>query len=122
MKEQIVSETLAAEATVAEVARRHELDRSLVYRWRREFGVAEHSGETTMFLPVEVSDERTASGQRPSEGAMGRTAVPGSGLIEIDLGRGRCVRVGADFATDALSRVLDVLERRPVRRSAGEAR
>ncbi|WP_244446837.1 transposase, partial [Rhizobium sp. YS-1r] len=40
-KEAIVSETLSVETTVMDVARRHDLDRSLVYRWRREFGVKE---------------------------------------------------------------------------------
>src|SRR3546814_5939900 len=39
IKERIVSETLAQGVTVTEVARRHEVDRSLVYRWRRELGV-----------------------------------------------------------------------------------
>ncbi|MFS8051143.1 transposase, partial [Rhizobium sp. BR 314] len=37
-KESIVSETLTGEMTVTEVARRHDVDRSLVYRWRRELG------------------------------------------------------------------------------------
>lgn len=39
LKEQIVSETLEPGVTVTEVARRHDVDRSLVYRWRRVFGV-----------------------------------------------------------------------------------
>jgi len=39
------------------------------------------------------------------------SAVRGS-IIEIDLGRGRCIRVDAQVDADALARVLDVLERR----------
>src|SRR3546814_17161478 len=39
IKERIVSETLAQGVTVPEVARRPEVDRSLVYRWRRELRV-----------------------------------------------------------------------------------
>lgn len=35
-KEAIVSETLNGDTSVADVARRHEIDRSLIYRWRRE--------------------------------------------------------------------------------------
>lgn len=38
LKERIVSETLEPGVTVTEVAHRHEVDRSLVYRWRRELG------------------------------------------------------------------------------------
>jgi transposase len=34
------------------------------------------------------------------------------GLIEIDLGNRRCIRVDAQVDADALARVLDVLERR----------
>lgn len=110
IREQIVSETLAAETTVTEVARRHDIDRSLVYRWRREFGVVGRVRETGMFLPVEVSNESAATGT-PSD-ATAEMAVADPGLIEIDLGSGRCVRVGAGFDADALSRVLDVLDRR----------
>lgn len=53
--------------------------------------------------------------------APGPVALPGSvkrrsrkaaGTIEIDLGSGRRVKVGADVDAAALARVLDVLERR----------
>ncbi|MBA2431689.1 MAG: transposase [Chthoniobacterales bacterium] len=103
IREQIVSETLAAETTVTEVARRHDVDRSQVYRWRRELGVAGRVRETGMFMPIEVSNESDATAEM---------AVADPGLIEIDFGGGRCVRVGAGFDADALSRVLDVLNRR----------
>jgi len=103
IREQIVSEMLAAETTVTEVARRHDVDRSQVYRWRRELGVAGRVRETGMFLPIEVSQESDPTAEM---------AVADPGLIEIDLGGGRCVRVGAGFDADALSRVLDVLNRR----------
>jgi transposase len=35
-----------------------------------------------------------------------------AGLIEIDLGDGRCIRVDANFNATTLARVLSVLERR----------
>lgn len=101
-KEAIVSETLIGEMTVTEVARRHDLDRSLVYRWRRELGVAERVEEPHAFVPVKVQ-------QAPD------TAIPAaaaSSAIEIDVGRGRSVRVNRDFDASTLSRVLDVLEGR----------
>lgn len=110
MREQIVSETLGAQTTVTEVARRHDVDRSLVYRWRREFGVVGRVRGTGMFLPVEVSDGGVAT--ETLSDAKVEMAVADPGLIEIVLGGGRCVRVGAGFDADALSRVLDVLGRR----------
>lgn len=110
MREQIVSETLGAQTTVTEVARRHDVDRSLVYRWRREFGVVGRVRGTGMFLPVEVSDGGVAT--ETFSDAKVEMAVADPGLIEIVLGGGRCVRVGAGFDADALSRVLGVLDRR----------
>lgn len=58
-----------------------------------------------MFLPVEVSNESATTAEM---------AIAYPDLIEIVLGDGRCVRVGAGFDADAdaLSRVLDVLGRR----------
>jgi transposase len=111
IREQIVSETLAAETTVTEVARRHDVDRSLVYRWRRQFGVVGRARETGMFLPVEVSDGGAAT-RTPQDTKAEMAAAADSGLIEIVLGGGRRVRVGVGFDADALSRVLDVLDRR----------
>ncbi|NDV89539.1 transposase [Aurantimonas aggregata] len=110
MKARIVSETLAPGMTVSEVARRHDLDRSLVYRWRRGFDIR-HAGKVGVFLPVAVTEEAVSTEPIRLDGAA---AAPDklSDRIEIDLGRGRCVRVGADVDADALSRVLDVLERR----------
>jgi transposase len=43
---------------------------------------------------------------------MGRASKGTRGLIEIDLGGGRRLKVDADVDADALSRVLDVLDRR----------
>ncbi|AGB73610.1 MULTISPECIES: IS66-like element accessory protein TnpA [Rhizobium] len=103
-KESIVSETLTGEMTVTEVARRHDVDRSLVYRWRRELGVAERAEEPRAFVPVKV--------QQAPDSAMGMPAATASSAIEIHVGRGRSVRVTRDFDASTLSRVLDVLEGR----------
>lgn len=78
IREQIVSETLAAETTVTEVARRHDVDRSLVYRWRRQFGVVGRARESGMFLPVEVSDGGTAT--RTPQDTKAEMAVADPGL------------------------------------------
>jgi transposase len=101
-KEAIVSETLNGDTTVADVARRHEIDRSLVYRWRREFGVVENAGARMGFVPVKVETP---------DFPEGRTARLQPCPIEIHVGHGRSVRVGIGFDQATLSRVLDVLER-----------
>ncbi|RVP51020.1 IS66 family insertion sequence hypothetical protein, partial [Sinorhizobium meliloti] len=79
-KEAIVSETLNGDTSVADVARRHEIDRSLVYRWRREFGVVENAGARMEFVPVKV-----ATPDFPE----GCTARLQPCRIEIDVGHGR---------------------------------
>jgi transposase len=104
-KERIVSETLEPGVTVTEVARRHGVDRSLVYRWRREFGV-ERRTSGSRFLPVTV--EADASGGATAASASGRD---GSETIEIVLPDGVCIRVGASVRHEALSRVLRALGR-----------
>jgi transposase len=103
-KEAIVSETLSGETTVTDVARRYDVDRSLVYRWRREFGVAERLEEPCAFVPVKV--------QQAADAAIAMPGAATSSAIEIHVGRGRLVRVNRDFDASTLSRVLDVLEGR----------
>jgi transposase len=91
LKEQIVSETLEAGVTVTEVARRHDIDRSLVYRWRRTFGVRRGRGAPA-FLPVEVAGAPGAV-VGPSPSMTPSVPAPGAGRIEIELADGCRVRV-----------------------------
>ena len=101
-KERLVGETLEPGVTVTEVARRHDLDRGLLYRWRQELGVIRNT-EPVGFLPVEVAiDTDTA---RPE-------ACTGPGGMEIALPDGVRVRVDRTVDVDALSRVLRALGRR----------
>ncbi|RVL69343.1 IS66 family insertion sequence hypothetical protein [Sinorhizobium meliloti] len=97
-KEAIVSETLNGDTSVSDVARRHEIDRSLVYRWRREFGVVENAGARVGFVPTPDFPEGCTARLQPCR-------------IEIDVGHGRSVRVGVGFDQATLSRVLEVLQR-----------
>jgi transposase len=66
--------------------------------------------------PVHVAaPEPTATSQQPTPEEPPRSARPVAtkkGLIEIDFGSGRRVRVDADVDAAALAVVLDVLERR----------
>jgi transposase len=114
-KMRIVAETLAPGATVAAVARRHGISASLLFWWRRQARTVESGDVTPRFTPVRISAAETQSetltSSEESERLRTVSAVRGS-IIEIDLGRGRCIRVDAQVDADALARVLDVLERR----------
>ncbi|ETR79363.1 hypothetical protein X566_00165 [Afipia sp. P52-10] len=106
-KARLVAETLAPGASVSEVARRHDLAPSLLFAWRRLARVRA-SEPHPVFLPVQVTAEPAAA--KPSPARRRRRKATGS--IEIDLGSGRRLTVGADVDAAALARVLDVLERR----------
>ena len=120
----VVAEACAPGAVVSAVARRHGLLPAQVFKWRRlvELGVIGIPGasELPSFLAVEVAAEGAdvpAPVVAPSPSAspvsnQGRRSECTRGLIEIDLGDGRRVRVDGAVDVDALRRVLDVLERR----------
>jgi len=113
----ILAEASAAGARVSTVARKHGIAPSLIFAWRREARTKE-LGEPAApgLVPVDVAAPRaTAALQRvPAEESLrsARSAAKKTGLIEIDLGDGKRVRVDAEVDADALGRVLDVLVRR----------
>jgi transposase len=113
-KMRIVEETLVPGAKVTEVARRNGVAASVVFTWRRQARTVEKVG--ACFAPVQIA--ATETGEQavkvvPEDGSLARSvAVARLGLIEIDLGNRRRIRVDAQVDADALARVLDVLERR----------
>jgi transposase len=114
-KARIVEETLVPGAKVTEVARRNGVAASVVFTWRRQARTVEKVGPC--FAPVQITAASETSGVRakpPSENDMRMRLVPAArtGLIEIDLGNRRRIRVDAQVDPETLARVLDVLERR----------
>jgi transposase len=119
----VLAEVRAPGASISEVARRHGLVPAQVFKWRRlaELGVIGMPGasELPSFVAVEIArdvpplpapacqDKAIAGGEVPRRRRRKR-----AGLIEIDLGNGRRVRVDRDVDAAALERVLDVLARR----------
>jgi transposase len=106
-KARIVEETLVPGSTVSEVARRNEVAASVVFTWRRKARVAAPAAPS--FVPVTVVEPL---GPVQALASPPRATRRSRGAIEIELIGGRRVKVDADVDADALSRVLDVLERR----------
>ncbi len=106
-KARILEETLVPGSTVSEVARRNDVAASVVFTWRRKARVL--GSAATTFVPMTVVEPSAPVPAVSSPPRMGRRC---RGPIEIELGGGRRVKVDADVDADALSRVLDVLERR----------
>ncbi len=110
-KLRIVVETHEPGARVGDVAARHGVCASLVFTWRRQVrqGVLT-AAEVPTFVPVRMLEPATTPVVASSPVARSAAAVP-SGLIEIELGDGRRVRVGSDVNLPALRRVLVALGR-----------
>jgi len=113
-KVRLVEETLSPGVTVSDVARRHGVAQSLLFAWRRQAREGRLGGPEAapLLVPVRIGATDAASppvNPGPPPAARPRRAV---GLIEIELGDGRRVRVGRDVDGEALRCVLDVLERR----------
>jgi transposase len=106
-KVRIVEETMQPGAVVCDVARRHGLSQSLVFTWRRLAREGRLGGESAgELVPVEITPIVP-----PSAEAGGAATRPRrkSGIIEIELGNDRRVRVDRDVDADALRRVLEAL-------------
>jgi len=115
-KRRITEESFGPAAKVSDVARKHGVSRGLLFNWRREAridGLAVSNKprlipppSLTPGIPVKEPAPQHAPQQSP------RSRNQKSGLIEIDLGSGKRVRVDANVDADALGRVLDVLSRK----------
>jgi transposase len=102
-KRRIVDESLADGSSLAEVARRHDLNANQLFTWRRQFGVeAEEPKDLAPILPVTIALETAAEETDPGS----------SGQIEIVLAEGDRILVWSDVETAALTRVLKALSRR----------
>ena len=102
-KRRIVAESFEQGASIAEVARRYDLNANLLFTWCRQLGAkAVGGGELAPMLPVMISTE--AAPAAASSGPSGRT--------DIVLAEGDRIIVGADVEAAALTRVLKALGRR----------
>jgi transposase len=113
-KVRIVAETNEPGSMIRAVAARHGVCESLLFTWRRQAreGLLGSALETSVFVPVQTlasaSPAVAAFDGRPGPASAPRS--PGArGLIEIELGNGRQVRVGSDVNLAALRRVLAAL-------------
>ena len=100
---------------MTEVARRNGVAASVVFTWRRQARTVGQVGPC--FAPVQITAAAETGGENgklPSEDdrRIRLVAAGRPGLIEIELGNRRRIRVDAQVDPEALARVLDVLERR----------
>jgi transposase-like protein len=112
-KLRIVAETEQPGAGIAEIARRYEISRGLLWNWRSQVRRGVLMPEPpSIFVPVPLLDEprdaEPAKCAKPSR-AAGPDLTVGDGRIEITLPDGTCIRIGHDVSLVALRRVVTVL-------------
>jgi transposase len=117
-KLRIVAEASAADANVAEIARRYDLSRALVWTWRRQVRrgvlVADHAAFMPMRVVAElpapgVADQMLGTERPPIDRPVAETGSSEAGRIEITLATGVCIRVIGDVSEMALRRVMGAL-------------
>ena len=112
-KLRIVAETEQPGAGIAEIARRHEVSRGLLWNWRSQVrrGVLRPE-PPAVFVPVrllgEPSGAEAAKCGKPSR-AADPDRIVGDGRIEITLPDGTAIRIGHDVSLATLRRVVTVL-------------
>jgi transposase len=112
-KRRMIEESRAPGASVAEVVLRHGMNANLLFTWRRQ--AARHDrgkgASPVELVPVEVTPEA-----RRLDDAAGELRTAGApdvgGRMEIVLGDGARILVGADVDAAALARVVRALSRR----------
>lgn len=108
-KVRIVEESLRGYRQCAATARRYEISRALLTRWRREF----RSGHLVAdgrpkFMAVQIApDAANSAARQPPESP----ASSNNDRIEITLANGRKIAVGATVDPMVLGRLVHVLDR-----------
>lgn len=106
-KVRIVEESFGPRGSVAETARRHDIGRTLLVRWRRQYRMGVLMGGSSArvtFMPVKVAQHSEA----PTPEAE---AVAGAGdRVEVTLISGRRLSIAASIDPTALARLVQVLD------------
>lgn len=106
-KERLVAATFEPEASVSELARSAGIHVSQLFRWRKELCQI----SAPQLVPVQVVEALPAP-QPPAQPPAIARARKKSSMVTIELGGARRLRVESDIDSEALGRILDVLERR----------
>ena len=97
----VVEETLAPDAVVSQIARRHGLTPQQVFTWRRQARNASRESAAPMFVPAVIEEQPTG---------VPAVAERSGGIIEIEIG-GSLVRIGRGADADTVAAVIAALKR-----------
>ena len=107
-KLRIVAEVEQPGTSFADVARRHEVSRGLLWNWRGQVRRGELVPEPMpTFLPMRITTDPLVPVPTPTPVA----APAETARVEITLPDGTCIRVGADVGLATLRRVMSAVRR-----------
>jgi transposase len=110
-KLRLVEESMHPGVTVSAVARQNDLAPSVLFLWRRQAREGRLGGGAhPEFLPVQIASLGPSVGHELSAPPASPPRCRRAGMIEIDLGKERRIRVDGDVDPDALLRVLRVVD------------
>jgi transposase len=92
-KRRLVAETLVAGATVHAVAQRHGVNTSQLFTWRKRFRTEAGLPTAVPVAPAFAAVEVAPVLEAPGEAAPQSDAMMAGGVIEIELPKGRRVRI-----------------------------
>jgi len=114
-KLRIVAEVERPGASFADVARRHEVSRGLLWNWRRQVREGVLAPEPMpVFVPVQITAEAPSLDRlalSSPRSTVSKAAPAEADRIEIALSDGTCIRMGADVGLVALRRVMTAVRR-----------
>jgi transposase len=108
-KRALVAETFVDGQTVNGVARRHNISRSMLFGWRKQYcetGYAAPASASIGFTPVAIAQSDA------SEPAIPPTTPAGVPLIELEFGRGVRLRISGAVDPDLAAAVMKSMPRR----------
>ena len=109
-KRALVAETLVEGETVYGVARRHNISRSMLFCWRKQYGEAlsrtKPKSTAIGFTPVAVAGSQPAALPTPPAPAA---AMP---LIELEFASGARLRISGAADPDLVAAVMKAMPRR----------
>ena len=108
-KVRIVEESFGPRGSMAETARRHDIGRTLLLRWRRQYRNGELAGGASplRFMPVTLAPPEASTKPAEPQPTPASTSVE---RAEITLLNGRRLSVSATIDPVALTRLVQALD------------
>lgn len=116
-KLKILAEAAKQGASVALVARKHEVNANLVFAWRRlqRRGLLEERRHAPPLLPVKITEPTLTPTRRSARavraGVTDKVAARSGSVIEIHVGEGLKIRLEGEAQRLVLARLLEWLPR-----------